>query len=132
MPTLRDKLQNLAHSFADQVFDAIRSASIDELTAVSGSGQASGKRQYKPSLVLRSPTRPRSAGGRLARRSPDDIEAVLGRVVAALKVGPMRAEEIVKSLGVDKRELPRVIKRGLESKAIRRKGQKRATVYSVG
>ncbi|HEY1696048.1 MAG TPA: hypothetical protein VGG39_27965 [Polyangiaceae bacterium] len=70
--------------------------------------------------------------GRPARRSTDEIEAVLGRVVAALKTGPMRAEEIQKSLGLHRKELPRVIKLGLQTKAIKRKGQKRATVYTAG
>jgi hypothetical protein len=70
--------------------------------------------------------------GRLARRSPDEIEAVLGRVVAALKSGPMRAEEIKKSLGLDKKELPRVIALGLETKKLTKKGNRRSTVYSAG
>jgi hypothetical protein len=41
----------------------------------------------------------------------------------------LRSEQIQKSLGLDKRELPRVLKTGIANKAIRSKGQKRATVY---
>jgi hypothetical protein len=41
----------------------------------------------------------------------------------------MRSEEIQKSLGLDKRELPRVLRTGLEKKVLRSKGQKRATRY---
>ena len=56
---------------------------------------------------------------------------MLGRVVAALQVGPMRAEEIQKSLGLNRKELPRVLTLGLKTKTLKRKGQRRGTTYSV-
>ena len=43
----------------------------------------------------------------------------------------MRSEQIQKHLGVRKEELPRVLKQGLTSKALKSKGQKRSTVYTV-
>jgi hypothetical protein len=72
-----------------------------------------------------------NAGGRPARRSSDEVEALLGRVVAALRIGPMNAEQIKKSLGLDRKELPLVLRQGLKTKALSKKGQKRATVYSA-
>jgi hypothetical protein len=53
-------------------------------------------------------------------------------VVTALKATRgkgLRSEQIQKALGVDKRELPRVLKTGLTKKVLRSKGQKRATQY---
>ncbi|HEY1693646.1 MAG TPA: hypothetical protein VGG39_15870 [Polyangiaceae bacterium] len=127
MPTLQSTLQNLAQAFADQVVEAIRAASLQELTAVSNGAP----RRARPVSTRVRTSSPKLGGGRLARRSSDDIEQTLGLVVAALGSGPMRAEEITRALGLDKKELPRVIKLGLTSKAIKKKGQKRATLYSA-
>jgi hypothetical protein len=43
----------------------------------------------------------------------------------------MRADEIQKFLQLDKREFPRVLKEGLKTKKLRKKGEKRATTYSA-
>lgn len=43
----------------------------------------------------------------------------------------MRAEEIRKFLNLDVREVPRVLKHGVETKKLRSKGTKRATTYFV-
>ena len=135
MPTLHSRLQDLASSFADDVLAAIRTASLEELThdrkgtttarrsRIAGGG---GGGQPDP---LRTP---KTKGGRLARRSPEDIERTLGLVVAALKGTKgkgMRAGEIRRFLNLDVRELPRVLGEGLKTKKLRSKGQKRATTY---
>jgi hypothetical protein len=126
MPSLRSTLDDLAHSFAPAVLDAIRSASLDELV-----GDATPRRAPAPARGVRAPDHAPSPakfdGGRLARRSPEDIQKTLGLVVAALKAGPMRAEEIQKSLALHRKELPRVLKLGLSTRALK----KRATMYSV-
>jgi hypothetical protein len=41
----------------------------------------------------------------------------------------LRAEEIRKMLGLDVREVPRILKEGLAKKKLRSTGQKRATTY---
>ncbi len=43
----------------------------------------------------------------------------------------MRSEEIRKALGLDVREVPRILKTAVASKKLRARGQKRATEYSV-
>jgi len=75
----------------------------------------------------------RTRSGRLARRSPEDIAQVLAQVVGLVKRSKagMRSEEIRKALKLDVREVPRVLREGLAKKALKSKGQKRATVYSV-
>jgi general secretion pathway protein A len=70
--------------------------------------------------------------GRLPRRSIEDIQKTLDRVVAAVKATKgkgLRAEEIRKQLSLDVREVPRVLKEGVRKKRLRTKGQKRATTY---
>jgi hypothetical protein len=129
MPTpLRSTLDQLAQSFANGVLAAVRGASLEDLLAESG-----GPR--------RGPGRPRGtatagprkkAHGRLARRSPEDIAKTLDNVVSAVRATRgkgLRAEEIRKQLGLDVREVPRVLRAGLSAKKLHSKGQKRATTY---
>jgi hypothetical protein len=129
MPSLRTKLDELAHTFASAVLDAIRSASLDELVGDGSRQRGPGRPRRVGPPERRAPAK--FNGSRLARRSSEDIEKTLGLVVAALKAGPMRAEEIQKSLALHRKELPRVLKLGLSSRAIKKRGAKRATLYSV-
>lgn len=121
MSTLRSQLDSLAHQFASSVLEAIRSASIEELL--------DGRRLRGGGGELPVPVRKHD--GRLPRRSSDDIARTLDRVVSVVKKNKegMRAEEIRKALGLDVREMPRVLKEGLTKKKLRSKGQKRATTY---
>lgn len=41
----------------------------------------------------------------------------------------LRAEDIKKALGLDRPEVPRILKTGVKSKRLKAKGQKRATKY---
>jgi hypothetical protein len=41
----------------------------------------------------------------------------------------LRAEQIREELGLQAKELPRVLKEGLSSRKLKSKGQKRATTY---
>ena len=78
------------------------------------------------------PAARRKGGGRLARRTPEQVKAILDKVVSAIRGAKgkgLRSEQIQAALKLDKRELPRVIAIGLQSKKLRRKGEKRATVY---
>jgi hypothetical protein len=143
MPNLRDDLNAIAQRFANEVLQAIRLSSLDELVAEHRTEPRRGPgRPRAESLRARGggggqpdPLRvPKKAkGGRLARRSPADIEKVLAKVVTAVKAskGGLRAEEIKKKLGLQASELPRILKQGLSTKRLKAKGQKRATTYSV-
>jgi hypothetical protein len=124
--SLRSQLNELAQSFTNGVLDAIRAASLDDLLAES----RGGRRERADGGVVQ-PDRSRKRG-RLARRSQEQIEATLAKVLAAVKATRgkgLRAEEIRKSLGLDVREVPRVLKEGLRTKKLKAEGQKRATVY---
>jgi hypothetical protein len=131
MANLQSRLNELASSFADAVLEAVRSVSLHELQATgSGNSHQAGR------AVLSTPgiaKRPR-ASGRLPRRSAQDIAKELGRVVALVKThkGGLRAEQIRDRLGLQSKELPRVLKEGLSTKALKSKGRKRATTYFVG
>jgi hypothetical protein len=137
--SLRSTLESLALTFADSVLDALRSAPIDELMGGSAAPAARPARPTRPArrAAARVARRPRAVaapapvvrGGRLARRSSEDLERTLGLVVAAVQSNGMRAEDIQKFLSLDRRELPRVLALGLSKKVLRKTGAKRATKY---
>ena len=134
MSNLRSHVQDLAHRFADEVLAAIRQANLHELVSDSphaGRGRRGPGRPRKTQAPGVSTPPKRGKGGRLARRSPEDIAKTLGQVVALLKgkKDGLRSEQIQKSLRLDRRELPRVLSAGLAKRNLRKKGQKRATKY---
>lgn len=143
MSALKSSLQSLAASFAEDVVRAIQSASLQELLGevTTKQGRAAARSRGAPAASnggaasaesarpARSPALTRR--GRLKRRSPEDIAATLNSIVSLLKQhsSGLRAEQIRKQLSMQAKELPRPLAEGLQAKALRKKGQKRATVY---
>ena len=136
MPTLKSTISSLADSFAASVLAAIRSASLEEILA--GGGAAPAKRgpgrprKTDGAAPAAAPKpAPRGKGGRLARRSPSDIEHIVGLIVGKLgehKTG-LRSEQLQKELRLDKKEITGPLNQALAEKKITKKGQKRSTTY---
>jgi len=135
MASLQSSLHDLAAAFAESVLDAIRGASLQELL-----GEAGGATHRGPGRPKSAPT-PEANGkparfarsGRLKRRSPEEIARALDEVVSLLKKSKtgLRAEQIRQELDMQAKEMPRVLKEGLDKKALKSKGQKRATTYTA-
>ncbi len=131
MSNLRSTIQTLAARFAESVIEALRSASLDEITGVTGGGGRGRPRAATESA----PTRGRRAGGgRLARRSADDIQTMVQSIVDLVAKHPdgLRAEQIRAALGVDAKELPRPLAEAVSAGVLTKTGQKRATTYATG
>jgi hypothetical protein len=120
--SLRSRLGDLASAFVASVVDAIRDASVEELFAQQGGGGRSSRRVAPASG---------RAAGRLARRSGQDIEAVIDQIVELIRQHPkgLRAEEIRAALGLEAKEMPRPLRQGLAAGRFTKSGQKRATTY---
>jgi hypothetical protein len=136
--SLRSSLDSLANSFANAVLAAVRGASLDDLLAESGGAQRGPGRPRGSSSTRTTPSAAgasapaRRPAGRLRRRTPEEIAKSLAQVVALVKKSTgMRSEEIQKALRLDKREVPRILYEGLKGKKLKKKGQKRSTVYSA-
>jgi hypothetical protein len=147
MSTLRTQLQALAQSFADQVMGAIRGTSLQELLSPDGREVGNGRKaraevpkafasaRAARDAVLEATapaaSRPPRSSGRLPRRSGEEIEGALARIVTLLKKSKegLRAEAIRTNLGMQAKEMPRILKAGLSAKKLTSKGQKRATTY---
>jgi hypothetical protein len=136
----------LATDFAIAIVSAIRTASVAELSAFGAEAPATSTQRRGPGRPRKAPTVALQAAapkapatkvgpkaGRLPRRSPADIANALAKVVALLKSSkaPLRSEQIRAKLGMHPKEMPRVLKEGLEKKVLKSKGQKRSTAYSL-
>jgi hypothetical protein len=135
MPNIRSALDSLAHAFASAVLAAIRGASIEDLLTESGGPPRGGPGRPRRGNEAGNPAKTRKTrSGRLARRSAEEIANAVNQVVALVnksKTG-LRSEEIRKTLNLDVREVPRILKTGVQTKKLKAKGQKRATTYSAG
>jgi hypothetical protein len=125
MASLQSQLHELASSLTDALLQAVRSASIQELQSTGSSA-----RNARAAAAAARPASPRSSR-RLPRRSAEDIAKELGRVVGLVKTHKtgLRAEQIRGRLGMQPKEMPRILKEGLAAKALKSNGQKRATTY---
>jgi hypothetical protein len=132
MSTFQTQIQDLAASFVDQVVNAIRGSSLQELLSPGGREVGNG-RKVRSTTEDAAPATSKSprAPGRLPRRSPDEIKAGLGAIVGLLQKHRegLRAEQIRSNLGLQSKEMPRILKEGISTRVLRSKGQKRATTY---
>jgi hypothetical protein len=135
MPSLRSQLDALAANFANQVLAALQGASLHEL--VSGGESTVGNGRRGPvargggtSDPLATPAKT-GKNGRLPRRSDEQIQAALNKIVLLVKTHKdgLRAEEIRSKLGLLPKEMPRILKEGISTKKLTSRGQKRATTY---
>ena len=143
MPSLKTTIASLAENFSAGVLAAIRSASLEEILA-GGTGSANrGPGQPRKATngavaarggggqpdPLGAPSRAkRGRGGRLARRSPSDIEHVVGLIVGKLgeHADGLRSEQLQKLLKLDKKEITGPLNQALAAKKISKKGQRRS------
>ena len=139
MSNIQSQIQVLARHFVDQVVEVLRGASLRDLVSHEvGAGAVGNGRPARSAATLApaapSPMPARQAArstGRLPRRSADEIQAALDKIVGLLKKNKdgLRAEEIRSNLGMLSKEMPRILKEGLSTKKLTSKGQKRATTY---
>jgi hypothetical protein len=143
MPDLKSTIEELASEFAMSIISALRGASIDELTAVSGAGgrRPASARRAAPAATRAQPEARSASGGRangkrgrvgrLGRRSAADIGRMIDDIVALVEKHPegLRAEQIRASLDCQAKELPRPLADALEAGRLSKSGQKRATTY---
>jgi hypothetical protein len=147
MSNLRNTIESLASQFASSVLDALRSASIDELADVAGRGSPARRGPGRPraesndssTTAASAPARRggaggRGRGGRLGRRTQNDITRMVESIVDILgkNGGGLRSEQIRSALGVEAKELPRPLAEALSSGRVTKTGQKRATTYFAG
>jgi hypothetical protein len=142
---LRSHIDELAATFASAILTAIRGSSLQDILSQTGGATPARRGPGRPRGSSNKPKTPKAAKpaapkaaarktkGRLHRRSPAEIAKALAQVVTLVKSskGGLRAEQIRKKLGMEPKEMPRVLKEGLGKKVLKSKGQKRSTTYSA-
>ena len=124
MPNLQSSLRSLADHFVSGVLGALRTASLADLTALTGgrillaNGKTGGKAGGK-----------KRGSGRRVRRSSESVIELAGRSVAFIKSsgGNVAVSDIAKGLGVDKDDISRPLAVALQQHLIRKTGEKRLT-----
>jgi len=129
---LKSRLESLAAKFADDIFAALRSASILEIEG-HAPRRPSGQ---DPDVAAHASGTKRRRGSRApsSSRRGSHVELTVDTVAKVLEEHPagLRAEHIREAVGGDVRELRRQLRIGLETGAITKQGERRATVYSLG
>jgi hypothetical protein len=128
MSNLQSQLNHLAQNFAAAVVEALKGAPLQELL---GDGRTVSNGRSAPRVAGRPTAKPGRSSGRLARRSAEDIANALEQVVSLVKkhADGLRAEQVRDQLGLQPKEMPRILKEGLSKRVLKSKGQKRATTY---
>jgi hypothetical protein len=117
--------------------EAVMAATTGMGSPAGMAGAARARRAKKAASAMAGgrPGRPmRRGSGRLKRRSGDDIKKALVEIVSLVERHPkgMRAEEIRSELGMQAKEMPRILGEGLASRKLKKRGHKRATTYYAG
>jgi hypothetical protein len=134
MTSLQSAINDLACSFVAAMLDAIKGAPIGQLPGEPTDGERRPVARTSRRAPMATPKPSRARGGRLPRRSPEDITKALDEVLNLLKRNKqgLRAEQIRNELGMQAKEMPRILKAGMSTRKLKARGQKRATTYMTG
>ena len=147
MPTLHGKITTLAQSFALTIAQEVARATVRDLVALSAAAPVNGPRGgFSPRLavsepvvapvpapVLWRPSRGALPRAKLARRSDTEIAKIASALTSLVAKHPkgLRAESLRLESGLSKPELQSPLAYALRTKADRKRGEKRTTVYFV-
>lgn len=110
------------------VREALSGATFEELVALRGNGHSKTVKKYGAA------SKRASSGGKRVRRSEEEIQAQAAKIPAILRKykDGAGAEQICEDLGVERKDVPRLIAEALGQKIISKRGEKRGTLYFVG
>jgi len=135
MSEFQTEMNRVVQGFVAQITELARRAAIDTLESAFGGRAARGA---APAAVAAIATanfgrvgRPR--GGRGAKRTSADLEALSEQFASFVKANPgLRIEQINKQLGTTTKDLALPIRKLISEGQISAKGQKRSTTYFAG
>jgi len=136
MSDFQNEMNHAVQGFVTQITELARRAAIDTLESAfhgrSGRNGASTVAVSAPSPVaVARAGRPR--GGRGAKRSAADLEALSEQFASFVKSNPgLRIEQINKELGTTTKDLALPIRKLIAEGIVSAKGQKRSTTYFAG
>jgi len=139
MSDFQNEMNRTVQGFVSEITELARRAALDTLESAFGGGSGgkvarngSAPVAIAPVLSAMTPMgRPR--GGRGAKRSAADLEAMSEKFASFVKSNPgLRIEQINKELGTTTKDLALPIRKLIADRVISAKGQKRSTTYFPG
>jgi hypothetical protein len=133
--TLDDRIRARVEQFASELADLIRESAMETVSVALAGARPSpgrgGRRAAAPAVAVRGAGRGRAASREKgAKRPPDEIERLTGRLLDYVKGNPgQRIEQIADGMGTSTKELNLPAKKLIAGKQLKTKGQKRATQY---
>jgi hypothetical protein len=133
MSDFQTEMNRAVQGFVTQITELARRAAIDTLESAFG-GRGGGRSAPAVAAVTANLGRVgRPRGGRGAKRSSADLEALSERFASFVKANPgLRIEQINKQLGTTTKDLALPIRKLISDGMINVKGQKRSTTYFPG
>jgi len=137
MSDFQNDMNHTVQGFVAQITELARRAAISTLeSAFNGraGGRVAATAAPAAALATAGATRAgRPRGGRGAKRTAEDLEAMSEKFATFVKANPgLRIEQINKELGTTTKDLALPIRKLVADKVISTKGQKRSTMYFPG
>ena len=135
MSDFQHEMNQAVEGFVAQITELARRAAMDTLESAFGgrSGRASGTRGAVAPVTGGAAPVGRPRGGRGAKRTAADLEALSEKFATFVKANPgLRIEQINKELGTSTKDLALPIRKLIAEKLVSAKGQKRSTMYFPG
>lgn len=134
MSDFQNEMNHAVQGFVAQITGLAQRAAVDTLESTFGGRKGGANGIQLPTMLTAgkaSVGRPR--GGRNAKRSAADIEALASKATTFVKANPgLRIEEINKELGTTTKDLALPIRKLVADGVLTAKGQKRSTKYFPG
>lgn len=136
MSDFQTEMNRTVQGFVAQITELARRAALDTLESAFGGrgGRTVGAAPAVAALVSAGlPRVGRPRGGRGAKRTAADLEALSEKFASFVKANPgLRIEQINKELGTSTKDLALPIRKLIADGVISVKGQKRSTTYFPG
>jgi len=134
MSDFQNEMNRVVQGFVAQITELARRAAIDTLeSAFGGRGGRSAPAAAAAALTVNLGRVGRPRGGRGAKRSSADLEALSERFASFVSTNPgLRIEQINKQLGTTTKDLALPIRKLISEGRVKAKGQKRSTTYFPG
>ena len=134
MSDFQTEMNRVVQGFVAQITELARRAAIDTLeSAFGGRGGRSAPAAAAAISAVNFGRVGRPRGGRGAKRSSADLEALSERFASFVKANPgLRIEQINKQLGTTTKDLALPIRKLVSEGVVTTKGQKRSTTYFPG
>jgi len=135
MSEFQTEMNRVVQGFVAQITELARRAAIDTLESAFGGrgGRGAPAAAAAAALAVNFGRVGRPRGGRGAKRTSADLEALSERFASFVKANPgLRIEQINKQLGTTTKDLALPIRKLISEGQVSAKGQKRSTTYFPG